>query len=873
MTFSHHEVRQKFLDFFASCQHTVVPSSSLLPAGDPSLLFSNAGMNQFKDLFLGREVREYRRAASSQKCMRVGGKHNDLDNVGFTPRHHTFFEMLGNFSFGDYFKDDAIRFAWDLVTKEYRIDPDRLVVSIFEEDDEAHRIWNQSVGVSPDKIVRLGAKDNFWAMGDTGPCGPCSEIYYDQGSLVGCGKEDCSPACDCGRFLEFWNLVFMQYNRDESGELTPLPSPSIDTGMGLERLAAILQGHQSNYGTDLFSPLLQKISSITDTPFSPGSPLAPAFRVIADHTRAVTFLIADGVFPSNEGRGYVLRRIIRRSLRFAHKLEWHAPVIPRLVETVIDSLASIYPEIARESSVIRDLTAQEEERFEKTLDRGVEIVGEIVNRFSAKGAIPGEELFYLYDTHGIPVDFVEEMAREEKVQIDVDGFRAHLDEQRERSKKTTAFKDDYRGYYEELSRTVTPTRFVGYEETISDSTILAILKDGERVPSAHAGDVVELIVDRTPFYAESGGQVGDTGTLAGTTGKGDILDTQKPVPTHWVHRVRLTEGTVSEGETVTMNVDDHRRKSIMRHHTATHLLHAALREVLGSSVKQMGSLVDPDRLRFDFSFSRGLTREEMETIERRVAEGVLADVPVTKELLPLEEAKKMGALAFFGEKYGQEVRVVAVPGHSMEFCGGCHVERTGEIGAVKITDEKAIAAGVRRLEAVAGVPALHRFQVCTTLLDEISVRLPGPHNDLPLRVEALQSTIRELERTVRELKEKAAAGSDSGEDRRTIQGVDVLLKAVSDFDPPTLRSLADRMKQKLSSGIVILGNTSGEKATILVAVTDDLAGKIPASSVARSAGTRLGGSGGGKPHLAQAGGPAPGDMRQFLIELSGDIAP
>jgi alanyl-tRNA synthetase len=862
------QIRETFLSYFEERGHRRVPSSSLIPAGDPTLIFANAGMNQFKDLFLGLETRDYTRATSSQKCVRAGGKHNDLDNVGFTPRHHTFFEMLGNFSFGDYFKRDAVAYAWELSTKFYKLDPDRIWISIFEQDDEAFALWNKNIGVAENKIVRMGEKDNFWAMGEVGPCGPCSELYYDLGSGAGCGRPDCSPACDCGRFLEFWNLVFMQFLKDEKGEMRPLPKPSIDTGAGLERLAAILQKVPSNYETDLFLPILKRIEETSGLHYGTSDGVTTAMRVIADHSRAAAFLIADGALPGNEGRGYVLRRIIRRSLRFAHHLNLAPPIIARVVPVIAAEFGDMYPEVSRDLDAVRRVCTDEEERFERTLEAGVGHIHEVLDAAEKAGmkAVAGENLFLLYDTYGVPVDLVEELAREKKLKVDLDGFHHFLGEQRRRSKVFQRFDVGHEAVHERLSR-VMKAEFSGYDALERKGRVLSLLREGREAEALHAGEEGEFMADSTPFYPEGGGQVGDRGYARWEGGEAEVLDTHRPTPALILHNTKILKGTLAKGTIVTLEVDRERREAAQRHHTATHLLHRALREVLGESARQMGSLVDPLHLRFDFSYGKALADDELKRIEESANRQVLLNKPVGKEILPIEEAKKRGALAFFGEKYGEKVRVVSVPGYSAEFCGGTHVERTGDIGLIKILSEKAIAAGVRRIEAVAGLASLKKFQEDSTDLWNIETALEAAGDDTLDKIMALREENKAKEKQIRELKLAQAKGSVSGISKLDIGGVPVLSQRLEGYAPQELRSLADEHLKNIASGIVFLTSEKEGKLSIILVVTKDLQKHYAAGMLAKEIGARLGGSGGGNPGMAQAGGTDSAALEKVLAEL------
>jgi alanyl-tRNA synthetase len=871
------EVRERFLKYFEQRGHRRVPSSSLIPAEDPTLLFTNAGMNQFKDVFTGREKRDYVRATSSQKCVRAGGKHNDLDNVGYTGRHHTFFEMLGNFSFGDYFKDEAIRFAWELVTDRevgYGLEPERLWATVYTDDDEAAALWQRHL--PPSRILRFGEKENFWAMGETGPCGPCSEIHYYRGKdlskntaelVNGPGDEN----------LEIWNLVFMQFERDASGTMTPLPKPSVDTGAGLERISAILQGKNNNFDTDLFLPIIGRIEELSGKKYNGDLAVDDApFRVIADHARAATMLMADGVLPSNEGRGYVLRRIIRRALRYARHLEVQQPILYALVEVITDIFKDVYftpdeiPSVNRRVS--HDLRA-EEERFVRTLSSGIDLIGEEIERLRREGSrtISGEALFRLYDTHGIPVDVIEEIARDEGLAADRTTFDKAMERQRERSRASAKFAATDTTVFEKLKLPAEHSVFRGYPELdfcrLAGARVLAIVKDGATHDTLAAGETGEVVTDRTVFYPEGGGQVADVGTWTWSGGEAEVKDTQKPVGNLIAHRVIVRSGTLRAGTLVDMEVPEWTRRRTQANHTGTHLLHAALRKVLGESTRQMGSLVAPDRLRFDYAASSPTTPQQIAEIERLVNEEILRDVPVAKEYMSMEESKGRGAIAFFGEKYGERVRVVTVPGFSTELCGGCHVPRTGEIGAFKIISDKGLAAGVRRLEAVTSLGAVDLLRQDEDTLNALSSAAQIPREKLPERWQEREERMKVLEREVASLKMKLASGDSDGAGETTdIDGVRLVTRIASGLSIPELRNLSDTLRSRLKSGVVVVGSAGEGKTSVVAAVTPDLSGRIPASRIAARIGKALGGSGGGKAELAQAGGKneslLPGALRE-----------
>ncbi len=862
------EIRQTFLDYFAARGHRVVPSSSLIPAGDATLLFANAGMNQFKDVFIGREQRDYTRATSCQKCVRAGGKHNDLDNVGYTARHHTFFEMLGNFSFGDYFKAEAIGYAWELLTKVYKLPVERLWFTVYTDDDEAAKLWEQ-VGAPADRILRFGEKENFWAMGETGPCGPCSEIHYYQGKSLKRNRPELvnGPGDDT---VEIWNLVFMQYERDAAGHLHPLPRPCVDTGAGLERLAAVLQGVPSNFDTDVFAPILAREVEMAQRPYDPASELGPAFRVIADHARAAAFLLADGVVPSNEGRGYVLRRIVRRALRYGRQLGFDGVFLADVVPAVIDAMGDVYPELERRWPVIEPLLRAEEEKFSRTLNLGTDLVGRELDRIKRGGGteLPGEAAFHFYETHGIPIDIIEEFAQEEGLAVDRPGFEARLEAARQRGQES--WKGDlvarFREEYEQLAARGVASEFAGYGELALDGAkVVALLASSGEV-DVLSGEG-EVVLDRTPFYAESGGQVGDQGVLLWKGGRAAVRDTVRPIAGLAVHHVTVEEGALRRGAAVRAEVHRGRRHDTQANHTGTHLLHAALHRVLGPSAQQAGSLVEPERLRFDFSWAQALLPEQLEAIETLVNQNVRADYEVSTAQMSLEEARAAGAMALFGEKYGEVVRVVSVSGGavSRELCGGCHVRRTGEIGAFKIISERGVAAGVRRIEAVTGRAAIELFQEYQRVLRLASARANVPFADLPAALGAHEKRVRELEQEVKGLRLKLASGAGSTEaEAQEVKGVKLMVREAPEMTAPELRALADALRGKLKSGIVVLGMASGEAATLLVAVTDDLAGRISAGEIVKRLAPVVDGRGGGKASLAQAGGKAPGKLGQAL---------
>ena len=867
---SSRRIRSAFLDFFAERGHQVVPSSPLLPAGDSTLLFTNAGMNQFKDVFAGRERRDYSRACSSQKCVRAGGKHNDLENVGYTARHHTFFEMLGNFSFGDYFKADAIQFAWDLLTDVYGLPVERLWFTVYTDDDEAADLWRE-VGAAPERILRFGDKDNFWAMGETGPCGPCSEVHFDRGEdPLGDGRAALvnGPGDD---IIEIWNLVFMQFEKDTDGKLHPLPRPSIDTGAGLERLAAVLQGVETNYDTDLFQPILKGVGELAGRPYDPDGDLAPAFRVIADHTRAAAFLMTDGVVPSNEGRGFVLRRIVRRALRYGRKLGLDGAFLHTLLPVVAEEMGDVYPELRERLDVVTTQLAQEERRFARTLNAGTDVAGKELERIKRIGGeeVPGEVAFDLYQTHGIPLELLEEFAQEEGLRIDREGFDAALADERERGQ--ASWKGDlvarFRPEHEELAEKGVRAEFVGYDLLQASSEVVALIGADGLEDLLESGEEGEVVLAETPFYAESGGQVGDRGVLRWRGGRARVIDTQKPIEGLIVHSVKVEEGELELGTEVAASVEEGPRLDTQRNHTATHLLHAALRTVLGDAAQQAGSLVEPDRLRFDFSWGEPVRLEALQEVERMVNSEIVRDREVGKGVMAIDAARELGAMALFGEKYGETVRVVTVGdgSFSRELCGGCHVRRTGEIGTFIIVGERGVAAGVRRIEAVTGRGAVELLQARERLTAELAGRYQVAFEKLPELLEGRERRLEDLEKEIRELRHKLASGEAGGGETRTeAAGISILTRLAPEMSPSELRNLADTLRQRLGSGVVVLGMESAGKATLLVAVTDDLTHRVRAGDVVRELAGVVGGRGGGRPNLAQAGGPDAAKLDEAL---------
>jgi alanyl-tRNA synthetase len=862
---SSNALRAKFLEFFRSKGHTVVPSSPLVPGNDPTLLFTNAGMVQFKDVFTGQDQRPYTRAASSQKCVRAGGKHNDLENVGYTARHHTFFEMLGNFSFGDYFKNDAIAYAWEFITSSdwLGIDSKRLLVTVYHEDDEAYAIWKDQVGVPAERIVRIGdnkgaryASDNFWAMGDTGPCGPCTEIFYDHdpdGSKGIWGGPPGSADEDGDRWIEIWNVVFMQFERGAGGTMAPLPAPSVDTGMGLERIAALLQGYNDNYRTDTFQHLIGAVAKLAKQ-----EPYANASQnVIADHIRATSFLIADGVLPSNEGRGYVLRRIMRRAIRHGYKLGLNEPFFHKLVAPLAAIMGEAYPELNEQRALIEKTIRAEEDSFAITLDKGMKLLDEAIGKLTDK-TIPGDVVFKLYDTYGFPFDLTADIARERGLTLDEAGYEREMDAQRNRARAASSFKSAGTLAYEGAD-----SCFIGYDGLAGDGKVLALYRDGAPVDALNAGEAGVVVLDNTPFYAESGGQVGDRGKLRAGAASFDVRDTQKIKGSVFGHHGELKNGVLKVGDTVKAEVGESVRRATMRNHSATHLLHRALRDVLGTHVAQKGSLVDEHKTRFDFSHNAPLTVDEIAAIEDRVNRAVLANVPVSAEVMKYDDAIKAGAMALFGEKYGDEVRVLAM-GHgdnnySTELCGGTHVARTGDIGLFKIVTEGGVAAGVRRIEAITGENALAYLRATENTLKKVGELVRGGADEVYAKVEQLLDRGRQLDREIAALKNKLAssAGSDLASQARDIKGVKLLAARLDGVAGNDLRTLLDQLKNKLGSGIVVLGSASGDKVSLIAGVTADLTSKVKAGELVNFVAQQVGGKGGGRPDMAQAGGTQP----------------
>ncbi len=842
------ELRTKFLEYFNGHEHQVVSSSSLVPGNDPTLLFTNAGMVQFKDVFLGSDKRSYSRAASSQRCVRAGGKHNDLENVGYTARHHTFFEMLGNFSFGDYFKEGAIEYGWEFLTGVLQLPPEKLWVTVYEEDDEAADIWLKKIGVDEKRFSRIGAHDNFWQMGETGPCGPCSEIFYDHGSSIPGGPPG-SPDEDGDRYIEIWNLVFMQFNRAADGTLTPLPKPSVDTGMGLERLAAVLQGVHSNYEIDLFKALIKAAAEATRA----GEADNNSLRVIADHIRSCAFLIVDGVIPSNEGRGYVLRRIIRRAIRHGYKLGQEQPFFYKLVKPLVEQMGTAYPELTEAQSRVEKVLQQEEERFALTLDQGMQILEGTLKNLSSN-TIPGDVVFKLYDTYGFPVDLTADIARERDLNLDMPGFEQAMQAQRERARASSQFQVDLSTRIE-LSDV---TEFVGYDDLDSTAKVVHVLNQEGPLEQLQAGDEGVLVLQRTPFYAESGGQVGDRGEIIADGAVFQVKDTQKQADAV-LHIGVVKTGVFKAGQTVTAKVDQSLRHATVLNHSATHLMHAALRQVLGTHVQQKGSLVDESRLRFDFSHSAPVSESELREVEMIVNSRIRHNDTAEARIMPIDQAKKSGAMALFGEKYGDEVRVLSMGDFSIELCGGTHVNRSGDIGLFKITSESGVAAGVRRIEAVTGQHALAYFYANEERLDRIAHTVKAATDQVEAKVAQLAERNRALEKELQQLKGQLAtrAGGDIMSNAVDVGGLKVLAARLDGADSKTLRDTLDKLKDKLGSGAVVLGAAEGDKVSLVAGVTKDQTKNIKAGELVNFVAGQVGGRGGGRPDMAQAGGNNP----------------
>ncbi len=852
------EIRRTFLDYFKKNGHTVVPSSSLVPHNDPTLMFTNSGMVQFKNIFTGMEKRPYVRATSDQKCVRAGGKHNDLDNVGYTVRHHTFFEMLGNWSFGDYFKEEAISYAWEVVTKEFGLPKEKLTATVYHNDDAAYNLWKKIAGLPDERIIRIPTKDNFWMMGDTGPCGPCSEIFYDHGEHIQGGPPG-SPDEDGDRFVEIWNLVFMQNEMLPDGTLTNLPHPCIDTGMGLERMAAVLMGTNDNYETDILKGLI--LAAAGTAGVEPYGEFKMSLRIIADHLRSSSFLIADGVLPSNEGRGYVLRRIMRRAMRHAHMMGCKDPLMWQLVPALVRLMGDAFPELVRAEPLIVETLRLEETRFKETLGRGLKLLDAETAKLGDGGVLSGDVAFRLYDTYGFPLDLTQDALRSRNMTVDAAGFDAAMERQKAEARKAWAGSGETAtdAVWFEVKEKVGATEFLGYETTEAEGQVVALVADGKHIDTAEKGQKVAVMTNQTPFYGESGGQVGDTGAMTGANGlKLTVSDTQKKANGLFIHFGTVDEGSLKIGDTVLMTVDAERRKATARHHSVTHLLQAALRKTLGDHVTQKGSSVTPTGMRFDFSQPRPITAEELRAVEREVNANILKNLPVTTRIMTPEAAIKEGAMALFGEKYGDEVRVVSMGGDgetvSVELCGGTHVKRTGDIGSFRILSESSLAAGVRRIEAVTGFAALDYAHEHDDLLNQAAAALKAAPADLPLRVQALLDERKKLERELSDMRKKLASGGSEGE-VKTINGVSFVGKTLTDVPPKELKGMADELKKQIGSGVVALVCATDGKVSIVAAVTDDLTNKISAVDLVRAASAATDGKGGGgRPDMAQAGG-------------------
>ncbi|NQT79240.1 MAG: alanine--tRNA ligase [Candidatus Aminicenantes bacterium] len=863
------ETREAFLAFFAKKNHKIVKSSSLLPKDDPTILFTNAGMNQFKNVFLGLEKRSYKRATSVQKCMRVSGKHNDLEQVGETNKHHTFFEMMGNFSFGDYFKEEAIEYAWELITDVFKLKKDNIYATVYEEDDEAFRIWSEVLGLSSDRIFRLGKKDNYWAMGDTGPCGPCSEIHYDIGPEVEKGKPSNLIEKGSDRFLELWNLVFMQYYQDEKGKQHPLPSPSIDTGMGLERIAAALQGKKSNFDTDLFSPLIEAVGNISCREYPSNDKGDISTRIIADHIKAVSFLIADDIMPSNEGRGYVLRRLIRRAFRHGNLLGIEKPFLYTLVGVVCDIMKDAYPELLNSANYISKICQSEEQRFSKTLSSGVRTFSQYIDeaKKEKKKVLPGAKVFKLYDTFGFPLDLSKELAEEEGMIVDEKGFNHELEQQRQRARLAWEGAAKPKGIkaYEKLKDL--QVRYVGYEkDRVSEAKVIALLKNSHQVQELKEGETGEIFLNQTPFYAEAGGQTSDSGILKNPHFSAVVEHAYFPIHELIAHKVKVISGKVKVLDKVEAAIDILKRKAISNNHTATHLLHASLRQILGDHVKQAGSLVSSSRLRFDFTHFAPLSSSELEQIELLINEKIRENIEVKVKITTLEEGLKEGAVAIFEEKYGEKVRMVIINDFSKELCGGVHARTTAQMGLLKIISESSIAAGMRRIEALTGEEALKHIQETEELLNEVQQALNSPKKDLITQIDRLKSSLKEEEKETKSLRQKLAnlKFKKKEEQIKKIKGVSVLIQKVKGLNNTELRELADSLKQKIGSGIVILGTTSENKVFIVAAVTKDILNRVKANVFINEVASMIDGGGGGRPDFAQAGGAKTEKLDQVL---------
>lgn len=869
------EIRETFLDFFAAKNHRVIISASLMPKDDPTLLFTNAGMNQFKNTFLGLEKRSYSRAASVQKCMRVSGKHNDLEQVGKTNKHHTFFEMLGNFSFGDYFKKEAIEYAWELVIEGFKMSQEKLYITVYQEDEETFQIWNKDIGISENRIFRFGKKDNYWAMGETGPCGPCSEIHYDLDEEMEVGDPYDLIEKGSDRFLELWNLVFMQYEKPEKGVLLTLPSPSIDTGMGLERIATVLQRKRNNYDTDLFIPLIEAVCDLASREYASDAKSDTSIRIIADHIRAVTFLIGDGIMPSNDGRGYVLRRLIRRACRQGNLLGIDEPFLYKLVGGVVDVMKDAYPELLSSANYIAKVCLSEERRFAMTLTSGLKTFDQYIEeaRSHSQNVLSGDKLFKLYDTFGFPVDLSRELADEQDMSVDEKGFYEELEKQRQRARR--AWKGEIRQKEKKVYEKIKdlPSEYVGYDLDKTEAKVVAIFKNGKMIEQLYEGEEGEIFLDVTPFYAEAGGQVGDSGVLQNPHFSGIVDTAYFPIPEIRAHKLKVISGQIRVNDNVEAMIDLPLRKSLSNNHTATHLLHASLRAILGDHVKQAGSLVLPDRLRFDFTHFTPVNPTELKQIEKLVNEKIRENIPVQTKITTMEKGIEEGAVAIFEEKYGENVRMVTVGDFSKELCGGVHVHSTGEIGLFKIVSETSIAAGMRRIEALSGEAALLHVQEEEDILQEILRMMNSPKKELVEQISKLKVFVKNMEKESKSLRQKMAKirHQKDSQQIQTIQNISVLTQEVEGFSINELRELADSLKQKLDSGIVVLGTSEGKKAFIVIAVTKDLTDRIKANDLIKKVAPLVGGGGGGRPDFAQAGGTKPDQIEAVLKNIGSII--
>lgn len=852
------EIRSTFLDYFKKNDHVIVPSSSLVPHNDPTLMFTNSGMVQFKNIFTGVEKRPYVRAASDQKCVRAGGKHNDLDNVGYTVRHHTFFEMLGNWSFGDYFKEKAIYYAWNLVTGEFGLPKEKLTATVYHTDDEAYNLWKKIAGLPDERIIRIPTKDNFWSMGDTGPCGPCSEIFYDHGEHIQGGPPG-SPDEDGDRFVEIWNLVFMQYEQLADGTRIPLPHPCIDTGMGLERMGAVMLGTNDNYETDILKSLINAAAGVVGV--EPNGEFKVSLRVVADHLRSSCFLIADGVLPANEGRGYVLRRIMRRAMRHAHLMGCREPLMWRLVPSLVRSMGDAFPELVRAEALMTETLRLEETRFKQTLDRGLKLLDAEADKLPSGGVLSGDVAFRLYDTYGFPLDLTQDVLRGRHMTVDVNGFNQAMERQRAEARKAWAGSGESAtdAVWFSVKEKAGATEFLGYDSTQAEGLVKALVVDGKEVDSVAEGQKAAVITNQTPFYGESGGQIGDTGVISMGDTVFAVEDTQKKVGNLFVHQGVMKKGSLSVGKNVLMAIDEDRRAAVARHHSVTHLLQAALRKILGDHVTQKGSSVTPDGLRFDFSQPRQITAEELRAVETEVNKSILKNLKVTTRLMSPADAIEEGAMALFGEKYGDEVRVVSMGDGdgrvSIELCGGTHVRRTGDIGSFRIISESSLAAGVRRIEASAGLAALKYAESRDDILSDVSEKLKVSASEIPARIRAMQEEKKRLERELSDMRKRLASGGAGGSDVKTVNGVKFIGQILSDIPAKELKGMADELKKKVGSGVVALVCASEGKVSVVVGVTDDLTDKINAVDLVRAASAAAGGKGGGgRPDMAQAGG-------------------